>query len=103
MSYQKPSYTERRAGQIRFYGGGRAGVAFFDGSIFSMPSEPFIALGLKPGDRFVLVAFRGPSGILLDARIEKVAPPSPPAPKKTTPKIYERIGRGISTKKKPPV
>ncbi len=68
-----------------------------------MSVDPFVALGLKPGDRFVLVVVRGPSGIIVDAKIEKVPPPNLPAKKKTTPKIYEKIGRGISTRKKPPI
>jgi hypothetical protein len=58
MSYNAGP-IERRAGQVRFYSGGtRAGVVFFDGAAMSMPAEPFMKVGLAPGDAFVMVVTR---------------------------------------------
>lgn len=102
MSYQQP--TERRAGQVRFYSGGtRAGVVFFDGSVMSLPAEPFLKIGLAPGDAFVMVVTRA-LGKVVDVSVSRMAPAreNDEARRRTTPKTYERVGRGLSTRKKPP-
>lgn len=105
MSYQKiAGPIERRAGQVRFYiGGTRAGVVFFDGAAMSMPAEPFLKVGLVPGDAFVLNVTRD-RGKVVNVVVSRMAPARLPdeARRRTTPKMYDRVGRGLSTRKKPP-
>jgi hypothetical protein len=104
MSYNAGP-TERRAGQVRFYSGGtRAGVVFFDGAAMSMPAEPFMKVGLAPGDAFVMVVTRV-NGKVVGVTVSRMAPPRLPdeAKRRTTPKMYDRVGRGLSTRKKPAV
>lgn len=104
MSYQQSTGSiERRAGQVRFYTGGtRAGVVFFDGAAMSMPAAPFLKVGLAPGDAFVLLVTRE-RGKVVGVVVSRMAPARPPdeAKRRTTPKMYDRVGRGLSTRKKP--
>lgn len=105
MSYQLADSIERRAGQVRFYAGGsRAGIVFFDGQAMSMPAEPFVSVGLAPGDAFVMVVTRV-AGRVTGVTVNRMAPSRVPdeARRRTTPKVYERVGRGLSTRKKPAV
>lgn len=104
MSYQLANSIERRAGQVRFYTGGtRAGIVFFDGQAMSMPAEPFVSVGLVPGDAFVMVVTRV-AGRVVGVTVSRMAASRVPdeAKRRTTPKVYERVGRGLSTRKKPP-
>jgi len=103
VSYQSAESVERRAGQVRFYSGGtRAGVVFFDGAAMSMPSEPFLKVGLAPGDAFVMVVTRV-AGKVVGATVSRMPAPREfdATKRRTTPKVYERVGRGLSTRKKP--
>lgn len=105
MSYEQPGTIERRAGQVRFYTGGtRAGVVFFDGSVMSLPADPFVKVGLAPGDPFVMVVTRALGGKVVSVSVSRMAPAreNDETKRRTTPKTYERVGRGLSTRKKPP-
>lgn len=104
MSYDAAP-IERRAGQVRFYTGGtRAGIVFFDGQVMSMPAEPFQKVGLAPGDAFVMVVTRR-KGQVVGVVVSRMAPAREPdgIKRRTTPKVYDRVGRGLSTRKKPTV
>ena len=106
MSYQSgASPVERRAGQVRFYSGGtRAGIVFFDGVAMSMPAEPFMKVGLVPGDAFVMLVTRD-KGKVVSVTVSRMASArlQDAAKRRTTPKMYDRVGRGLSTRKKPTV
>ena len=67
-----------------------------------MPAEPFIKVGLAVGAPFVMLVTRD-KGKVTNVSITAVPPPRPRLPEKTkpTPKMYDRVGRGLVTRKKP--
>jgi len=89
----------RMTGELLFYRGDRA-VVRLDGGALSMPAAPFRTLDVQPFDRFVLVTTRAPGGDLLDARVEHVAPPARPPRRMTTPPVYLKDGKAITTRKR---
>lgn len=100
MSYNAAP-VERRVGQVRFYTGGtRAGIVFFDGQVMSMPAEPFQRVGLAPGDAFVMVVTRV-KGQVVGVSVSPLPPAREPdkSKRRTMPKMYDRVGRGLSTHK----
>lgn len=102
MSYQSTKSTERRAGRVRFYNGAtRVGVVFFDGKAFAFPAEPFLKVGLLVGDSFVMLVTRE-AGKVTNVVVTPMPPARVPlpAPGRTTPKVYDRVGRGLVTRKK---
>lgn len=103
MSYQSAKTTERRAGRVRFYNGAtRVGVVFFDGKTMAFPAEPFLKVGLSAGDSFVMIATRE-GGKVTNVVISPMPPPRVPfvVTGRVAPKVYDRVGRGLVTRKKP--
>jgi hypothetical protein len=103
VSYQQNQTTERRAGRVRFFHGAtRVGVVFFDGRAAAFPADPFLRVGLAAGDSFVMVVTREGKKVTAVA-ITPMPPPRVPlaAVGRVTPKVYDRVGRGLVTRKKP--
>jgi hypothetical protein len=68
----------------------------------AFPAEPFLKVGLCVGDSFVMVATRE-GGKVTGVVIQPMPPPRVPLamPGRVTPKVYDRVGRGLVTRKKP--
>lgn len=102
MSYQTTKSTERRVGRVRFFHGAtRVGVVFFDGKAVALPAEPFQKVGLSVGDSFAMLVTRD-AGKVTNVVISPLAPARVPLQDlgRTTPKVYDRVGRGLVTRKK---
>ncbi len=65
-----------------------------------MPAAPFQQMGLGPGESFVLIGERLPDGQLRRARIERTAAPHAPVSRRTTPPVYVRDGRRLTSRRR---
>jgi hypothetical protein len=96
--------AHRQHGRLVDYTGDRARVVFGDDPLKAMAAAPFLAAKVAPGDWFVLVVHRHPGGELVTRgsgapRILRVAPPRLSTPRNTTPAVYLREGRSVTTRR----
>ena len=80
------------------YTGPRALVRFHNGTTYAMPSAPLRELGLKPDERFIL-SITWEDGRVKDVKVERPHPKRPLTRKGATPKIMERTGRRVRTRR----
>ena len=68
----------------------------------AFPAEPFLKVGLSVGDSFVMIATRQ-NGKVTNVVISPMPPPRVPlaGAERAAPKVYDRVGRGLVTRKKP--
>lgn len=68
----------------------------------AFPAEPFLKVGLCAGDSFVMLATRE-GGKVTGVVIAPMPPPRVPLamPARAAPAVYDRVGRGLVTRKKP--
>ena len=67
---ERRSTIERRVGTLLSVQGNRASVQFLDGQVFSVPSNLFGPVGVRTGDKFVLITvYEGKR--IIDVKAEK--------------------------------
>lgn len=91
--------VERQHGRLLRYLGDRARVVFGDGAVRALPAAPFRAVKVPRGGWFVLETHRRPGGELVRVHVRRVAEPRPAGPRASTPRVYVRDGKAVTTRR----
>jgi len=98
-SFGVDATVERKPGVLLMYRGKMAAVRFHDGMTFSLPASQFHAIGVKPDDRFIMIVVRRGKKVV-DISVQVVPDARPTRVRNATPKVYQRSGRKMITRKK---
>lgn len=90
--------VERKPGQLIMYRGKQGVVRFHTGVTYALPAKPLREIGLKPKDPFILVVVRRGKNVV-EVRAEPFAPTRPARPRMSTPRVYQRDGKKVITRK----
>jgi hypothetical protein len=99
-SYVTPVAEQRRPITVLAYRGSKAAVRFHDGTTYAVPSAPLVALGVKEGERVVMIVTTAAQRVA-GVRYEPFADARPALEKKGTPRIYARHGRALVRRPRP--
>jgi hypothetical protein len=97
-NYRFPPQTERKLGYLVMYRGPRAVVRFRSGETYSIPAPPLRKIGIEPGGRFVFIVVRVGKTVK-EIRVEIPPAARPARPKREGPKVQNRVGRKLVTRK----
>lgn len=91
---------QRRPVTVLGYRGSRASVRFHDGTTYAVPSAPLLALGVKEGERVVMIVSTATQRVV-GVRYELFADARPAQERRGTPRIYARHGRALVRRQRP--
>jgi hypothetical protein len=97
-NYRFPAQIERKLGQLVMYRGERAVVRFRSGETYALPAAPLRKIDIEPGGRFVLLVTRRGETVT-EIRVEQPPEARPAMPKREDPKVQQRVGRKLITRK----
>ena len=91
--------VQRQHGRLLGYQGDRARVVFSDGRVRAVPAAPFRSAELGATGWFVLITYRRPGGELVQVQVRRIAEPRGSTPRSTTPLVYVKRGRAVTTRR----
>lgn len=67
--------------------------------MIALPAEPFREAAVTPGGWFVLITHRRTGGELVQVQVRRIAAPGGAASRATTPRVYLKEGRSVTTRR----